>query len=147
MSESSRIGRLVESFGVPWEKEYGYAQAVRHGDTIYVSGQVAHDGPEVVAPAPLDAQGRVTDFGNMADQMRQAYANAEELLRRFGASLDDVVEEVLYVLDVDAAFAAAGPVRKAAYRREDPRVASTLVGTPRLAFPVLLVEVKLVARI
>lgn len=28
---------------MPWEKEYGYAQAVKVGDTIYVSGQVSHD--------------------------------------------------------------------------------------------------------
>lgn len=28
---------------MPWEKEYGYAQAVQVGDTIYVSVQVSHD--------------------------------------------------------------------------------------------------------
>lgn len=83
----------------------------------------------------------------MGEQMRQTYQNAEELLRRFGASLDDVVEEVLYVLDIDAAFAVAGPVRKAAYRREDPQVASTLVGVTRLAFPEQLLEIKFVARV
>jgi enamine deaminase RidA (YjgF/YER057c/UK114 family) len=83
----------------------------------------------------------------MGEQMRQTYVNAEKLLRRFGASLDDVVEEVIYVLDVDAAFKVAGPVRKAAYGRQDPQVASTLVGTTRLAFPEQLVEIKLVARI
>lgn len=147
MTQPPDIHRQVETFGVPWEKAYGYAQAVRYDDTIYVSGQVSHDGPDIVAPAPLDAQDRVTDFGNMAEQMRQAYVNAEELLRRFGASLDDVVDEVVYVLDVDAAFAVAGTVRKAAYRREDPPVASTLVGVTRLAFPAQVVEVKLVARV
>jgi 2-iminobutanoate/2-iminopropanoate deaminase len=26
-----------------WEKEYGYAQAVKVEDTIYLSGQVSHD--------------------------------------------------------------------------------------------------------
>lgn len=82
----------------------------------------------------------------MGEQMRQTYVNAEELLRRFGASLDDVVEEVLYVLDIDAAFQVAGPVRKAAYGREDPQVASTIVGVTRLAFPEQLIEIKLIAR-
>jgi hypothetical protein len=33
-----------------------------------------------------------------------------------------------------------------AYGREDPQVASTIVGTPGLAFPELLVEIELVAR-
>jgi len=28
---------------MPWEKEYGYAQSVKVGDTIYLSGQVSHD--------------------------------------------------------------------------------------------------------
>ncbi|MFJ5266050.1 Rid family hydrolase [Streptomyces sp. NPDC088387] len=137
----------VESFGVPWEKEYGYVQAVRRGDTIHLSGQVAHDGPDLVAPAPVDGTRPVTDFTNTGAQMRQCYVNAAEVLGRFGASLDDVVEEVIFALDVDAANEAAGPVRKEAYGRPDPQVASTLVGTTRLAFPELLVEIKFVARV
>ncbi|MEV0778283.1 Rid family hydrolase [Streptomyces sp. NPDC050433] len=137
----------VESFGVPWEESYGYVQAVKRGDTIYLSGQVAHNGTELVAPAPVDDDGRVTDYTNMGDQLRQCYANAGELLNRFGASLDDVVEEVIYVLDADAGDAAAGPVRKEAYGRPDPQVASTMIGTSRLAFPELLVEVRFTARV
>lgn len=137
----------VESFGVPWEESYGYAQGVRRGDTIYLSGQVAHDGTRLVAPAPVNDAGQVTDFTNMGEQLRRCYANAAQLLERFGASLDDVVDEVLYVIDVDAADAAAGPVRKEAYGRPDPQVASTMIGTPRLAFPELLVEVKFIARV
>ncbi|WP_344221379.1 Rid family hydrolase [Kribbella sancticallisti] len=137
----------VESFGVPWEESYGYVQAVRRGDTIYLSGQLANRGSELVAPAPVDENGVATDFSAMGEQMRQTYVNAGELLRRFGASLDDVVEEVIYVLDIPAAFEVAGPVRKAAYGREDPQVASTLVGITRLAFPEQLVEIKFVARV
>ena len=136
----------VERFGVPWEESYGYVQAVRRGDTIYLSGQVSHDGAELVAPAPV-ADGRATDTSRTADQMRQCYANAATLLARFGASLDDVVDEVIYVIDADAADAAAGSVRKEAYGRPDPQVASTMIGTSRLAFPELLVELKLVARL
>ena len=52
------------------------------------------------------------DFSTMEEQMRVTYANAAKLLARFGATLDHVVEETLYVLDVDAAFAAAGKVRR-----------------------------------
>jgi 2-iminobutanoate/2-iminopropanoate deaminase len=37
------INKQTKNFGMPWEKEYGYAQAVKVGDTIYVSGQVSHD--------------------------------------------------------------------------------------------------------
>ncbi|MGP4113316.1 Rid family hydrolase [Streptomyces sp. 4N509B] len=137
----------VENFGVPWEREFGYVQAIRRGDTVYLSGQVAHKGSEIVAPAPVNEDGSVTDFSNTGEQLRQCYANAAELLRRFGASLDDVVEEVIFALDLDAIDAVAGPVRKEAYGRPDPQVTSTVVGTPRLAFRELLVEVRLVARV
>jgi 2-iminobutanoate/2-iminopropanoate deaminase len=37
------INKETKSLGMPWEKEYGYAQAVKVGDTIYVSGQVSHE--------------------------------------------------------------------------------------------------------
>ena len=37
------INKEEKNLNMPWEKEYGYSQAVKVGDTIYVSGQVAHD--------------------------------------------------------------------------------------------------------
>ena len=140
--------RETRALGMPWEETYGYAQAVRVGDTIYVSGQLSHDDAgNLVGPAPLGAHGEVLDHANMAVQMRRAYANAAKLLDRFCATLQHVVEEVLYVTDMDAAFAAAGPVRKQAYESEMPAVASTIVTTSRLAFPAQLVEIRLTARV
>lgn len=138
---------MTENFGVPWESDYGYVQAIRSGDTIYVSGQLANKGAELVAPAPIDESGAVTDYSGIGDQMRQTYLNAQELLGRYGASLDNVVEEVVYVLDMDAAFEVVGQVRKEAYGRDDPQVASTIVGVTRLAFPEQLVEIKYVAKV
>ena len=32
------ISKEPKGLGMPWEAEYGYAQAVKAGDTIYVSG-------------------------------------------------------------------------------------------------------------
>jgi hypothetical protein len=81
------------------------------------------------------------DFSMMAEQMRVTYANAAKLLARFGANLDHVVEETLYVLDVDAAFATAGKVRKEAYATARPQCASNLIGVSRLAFPEQLIEI------
>jgi hypothetical protein len=57
-----------------------------------------------------------------------------------------VVEEVLYVTNMEKAFAVAGPVRKEAYRSETPQVASTILVTPRLALPTQLIEIKLIAK-
>ncbi len=77
--------------------------------------------------------------------MHTAYQNAARLLAAFGATLDHVVEETIYVTDVDATFVVAGPVRKAAYGKQRPQCASTLTGTTRLTFPQQLVEISLTA--
>jgi enamine deaminase RidA (YjgF/YER057c/UK114 family) len=131
---------------MPWESAYGYAQAVRSGQVIYVSGQLSHDEDgTLVGPATLDDTGRIVDSSNMALQMQTAYENARRVLAKFGATLDDVVDEVIYVTDFEAAFAVAGQVRKAAYGTNRPVCASTIVGTTRLAFPQQLVEISFTA--
>ena len=125
----------VKGFGLPWEESYGFAQAVKVGDTIYVSGQLG-----------LDDQGNMI-YPTMETQMRQTYANAKKILSQFGATLENVVEEVLYVLDMETAFAAAGPVRKEAYASKRPAVASTIIVTPRLSLPTQLIEIKFIAKV
>ena len=125
----------VKGFGLPWEESYGFAQAVKVGDTIYVSGQLG-----------LDDQGNMI-YSDMETQMRQTYANAKKILSQFGATLENVVEEVLYVTDMETAFAAAGPVRKEAYASKTPAVASTIIVTPRLSLPTQLIEIKFIAKV
>jgi enamine deaminase RidA (YjgF/YER057c/UK114 family) len=142
-----KVAKEVANLGMPWEEQYGYAQAVKIGDTIYVSGQLSHDDQgSMVAPAPLDAAGRIADHGNMGAQMAQSYANLKKVLANYGASMDDIVEEVVYVIDMDAALAVAGEIRREAYGGP-PVVASTILVTPRLAFPDQLIEIKAVARL
>ena len=138
----------VKRFGMPWEYQYGYVQAVKVDDTIYVSGQLSHDERgNIVGAAPLDDSGKIQDHSNMETQMRQTYANAKKIHSEFGASLDNVVEEVVYVTDMDKAMEVAGPVRKEAYGSEKPQVASTILVTPRLAFPTQLIEIKFIAKL
>jgi enamine deaminase RidA (YjgF/YER057c/UK114 family) len=142
------IQKRTEGLGMPWEEVFGYAQAVQVGDTIYISGQLDHDASgTMLAPAPLDEGGRITDYSNMEAQMRQTYANARILLERFGATMDNVVEEVIYVLDMETGFAAAPAVRREAYGTAQPAVASTILVTPRLALPAQLVEIQFKARV
>src|SRR5262245_15846748 len=146
--ESMTLSKDARGLGMPWEDLYGYAQAIRVGDTIYVSGQLSHDDEgNIVGPAPLNEKGEILDHSNMETQMRQTYANAGKILGRYGATLQNVVEEVLYVTDMGAAFSAAGPVRKKAYGSERPAVASTIVTTSRLALPTQLIEIKFTARV
>lgn len=129
------IEKQTATLGMPWEKEFGYAQAVKVGDTIYLSGQVSHDD-----------DGNVVGVGDMAAQVRAAYANVRKVLDQFGATMANVVDELDFVTDMDAAFAAMAKIRPEVYGGT-PVVANTLIGTPRLAFPELMVEIRCIAKV
>jgi enamine deaminase RidA (YjgF/YER057c/UK114 family) len=129
------INKETKSLDMPWEKEYGYAQAVKVGDTIYVSGQVSHDD-----------KGNIVGRGDMEVQMRQAYENIQKLLTQYGVTLNNVVDETLFVTDMDAAFAAAVKCRQDIFSGT-PVLASTIVQIQRLAFPELMIEIRCVAKI
>ena len=76
------LSKDLKGSGMPWEEQYGYAQAVKVDDTIYVSGQLSHDDRvNMVGAAPLDDSGRIRDYPNMEAQMRQTYANAMAKVR------------------------------------------------------------------
>jgi enamine deaminase RidA (YjgF/YER057c/UK114 family) len=80
--------KTVAYMGVPWEDAYGYAQVVRAGNTLYVSGQLSHDDQgQACWTGPCRCIGKITDTANMELQMRTAYANAAKLLAKFGAAL------------------------------------------------------------
>ena len=129
------IDKQTKSFGMPWEKEYGYAQAVKVGDTIYVSGQVSHD-----------ETGKIVGAGDMEAQMRQAYTNIKKVLAQYGATIDNIVDEILFVTDMDKAFAAAVKCRNDIFSGT-PSVASTIVQIQRLGFPELMIEIRCVAKV
>lgn len=129
------INKDTKSLGMPWENEYGYSQAVKVGDTIYLSGQVGHDD-----------EGKIVGLKDMEAQMRQAYANIKKVLSQYGATIDNVVDEILFVTDMDAAFAAAVKCRREIFSGT-PIVASTIVQIQRLAFPELMIEIRCVAKI
>src|ERR1700755_944286 len=142
VNEAAVNGKEAAYFGVPWEDAYGYAQAFKVGDTIHFSAQLSHDEKgNLIAPASLDESGKPAEFSMMEQQMRTTYANAVKLLARFGATLDNVVEDTLYVLDVASSFAVLGKVRKEVYGTVRPQCASNLIGVTRLAFPEQLIEI------
>lgn len=136
-SKASSIGISKETItlGMPWEKEYGYSQAVKVGDTIYVSGQVSHDD-----------EGNILGEGNMEVQMRAAYANIAKVLVQYGATMDNVVDETLFVTDIDTAFPARVKMKQEIFSGS-PVLASTIVQIQRLAFPQLMIEIRCTARV
>jgi 2-iminobutanoate/2-iminopropanoate deaminase len=124
-----------KTLGMPWEDGYGYSQAVKVGDTIYIAGQVSHD-----------ENAKILGVGDMEIQMREAYGNMQKTLDQYGATMDNLVDETLFVTNMDAAFEAAVKVRREVFSGF-PRVASTIVEIQRLAFPELMIEIKATARV
>lgn len=121
----------TQSLGMPWEKDYGYAQALKYGNKVWLAGQVGHD-----------EKGKLAD--GMKAQMKQAYANIKKLLKGFDMTMNNVMEEVVYVTDLDAAFEARKSIGKECY--EDPMlVPSTLIEVKKLSLPAQLIEIKIIA--
>jgi enamine deaminase RidA (YjgF/YER057c/UK114 family) len=129
------IDKQAKSLNMPWEQEYGYAQAVRLGDTVYISGQVSHDD-----------EGNVLGEGDMEVQMRAAYANVAKLLAQYGATIENVVDEIIFVTDMEAAFEARVKMKQEVFAGA-PVLASTIVQIQRLAFPQLMIEIRCIARL
>jgi enamine deaminase RidA (YjgF/YER057c/UK114 family) len=133
MSKKSK--RDVRRFGTAAEEGYGFAQAVRVGKTVYISGQTASAVDGATGPA-----------GDMDAQMRTSYARIVKLLEMYGATMANVVDETLFVTDMEAAIPAAVAIRREVYGGVFD-VASTLIGVQRLGGADLLVEIKCTARL
>ncbi len=129
------ISKETKSLNMPWEQEYGYSQAVKVGDTIYLSGQVSHDD-----------KGNFVGLGDMEMQMRQSYSNVQQVLAHYGATMTNIVDEILFVTDMETAFAAAVKCRQEIFAGT-PVVASTIVQIQRLALPEYMIEIRCVAKL
>lgn len=75
-----------------------YSQAVRAGDTVYLSGQIALD----------PATGLIVE-GDVEAQARRAFENLKAVCAAAGGSLEDVVRVGLFLIDMDH-FAAVNAV-------------------------------------
>ena len=70
--------------------EYPFSQATKHGDTIYVSGQV-----------PVDpATGELVD-GGIAEETEQIMENTAAILEAGGSSLDKLLKTQVFLTDID----------------------------------------------
>jgi len=106
-----------------------YADAVRFGDLLFVSGLTPHD-----------ADGRLVE-GDAAKQTRRILENLRLVLAEAGASFADVLKVTVYLIDIgDRAL--INPVRQEFFG--DSRPASTLVEVSALALPGMRVEIEAV---
>ena len=91
------------STGSPFEASFGYSRAVRHEDTVYVSGTTGYDYASMIMPDDVE------------QQAKNALATIDKALKEAGSSIADTVRVVYYVgdrADVDAVVRAVGPVFK-----------------------------------
>ena len=96
-----------------------YSQAIRAGDTVYLSGQIPLD------PATMQI---VEGFEN---QVRRVLANLEAVCREAGAGLDDVVRVTVYLTDL-ANFPVVNEIMAAHFREPYPaRVTVGVASLPR----------------
>ncbi|WP_407563169.1 RidA family protein [Streptomyces sp. 184] len=117
--------------GVAPESEFGYAQAIRSGGLIHVSGQVA-----------FDEDGAFAYAGDCAGQLKLTYANLDKVLAHYGATRNQVVSQTVYGVHLRRNAEAISAGNLAYFGAHRP--ASTVVGVTELAFPGQLVEIAVV---
>ena len=108
-----------------------YTHVVRHGNLLFLAGQVSTDG-----------DGNVIGEGDMKAQVRQVLENMKSVLASQGANFSNVVKITIYTTDIDA-YIQTGEIRQQFWQGIAP--ASTLVQIDRLARPVFLVEIEATA--
>ena len=119
------------STGSPFESKFGYSRAVRHDDTIYVSGTTGYDYTTMKMPE------------SVGEQAKNALATIDKALKDAGASIADTVRVVYYVSDrsyVDDVVAAVGVVFK------DIRPAATMLIVQMIEAG-MKIEIEVTARI
>lgn len=66
-----------------------YSQAIKHGDTVYVAGQV-----------PVTPDGTLVE-GDIGVQTEQVLQNIDAILDAAGASMEDLVKTTVFLTDIE----------------------------------------------
>ncbi|MGY0068636.1 RidA family protein [Streptomyces sp. QTS137] len=113
---------------VPAESDFGYAQAIRSGDLIHVSGQLS-----------LDEEGAFRHAEDFAAQLGLTYTNIDKVLDHYGVTRDQIVSQTLYVVNLLRNADAVAEGNRAYFGGHRP--VSTVVGVGELTFPGQAVEI------
>jgi reactive intermediate/imine deaminase len=97
-----------------------YSQAVRVGNTIWVSGQI-----------PLDPATKEMVTGGIEAQVRQVFENLKAIVVAAGASFDEVVKATVFLTDLSH-FALVNKIMAEYFREPYPaRAAVGVAALPR----------------
>ncbi|HNZ71731.1 MAG TPA: RidA family protein [Prolixibacteraceae bacterium] len=122
--QSSSLSIKKEKFNIDKQGEdnIGYTQAIKVGNTIYISGSVG--------------------WGNMKDALKLAYDEIDKTLKYYNATFKNVVKENLYSTALDSVIANKN-IRLQYYGTDYP--AATWVEVKRLYNEGLVVEIEVTA--
>ena len=111
-----------------------YSQAIRSGDLLFLSGQIALD----------PATGELVGGGDVRLEAERVMKNAAAVLAAAGATFADVVKSTIFLRDMSD-FAAVNEIYGRAFEGMAPPARSTVAaaGLPRNA----RVEIELIARL
>jgi enamine deaminase RidA (YjgF/YER057c/UK114 family) len=121
-AQSANIEKSKFNASKDAEDRIGYTQAVRVGNTIYISG--------IPGLPPMD------------EALKRIYSQAEKILATYNATLQNVVKENAYTTQIDELIKYQ-ELRKQFYKNDYP--ASTWVEIKRLYMPEAIVEIDFVA--
>jgi len=113
------------------EKAFGYTHAVRIGEDIKISGAVS-----------MDDQGNPTAVDDLEQQMKNAYADLDKVLKHYGCTFDDVIVENVFTTDM-AKFLEVSSYRNSIYTKQFPT--GSWLEVKGLALPELMIEIELEA--
>lgn len=111
------------------EKAYGYSHAVKIGNDIKISGAVS-----------MDDEGNPTAIGDLAQQMKNCYADLEKILKHYGCTFDDVVVENIFTTNMPL-FLENAAYRSEIYTKQFPT--GSWLGVKELAIPEFMIEIEL----
>lgn len=115
-----------------FESSAPLSQAIRHGDTLYVSGNV-----------PVDPETSELVDGDVGEQTDQVLSNIKAILEEAGTSMDNVVRAGVFLTDMDK-FSDMNDVYQQYMSKPYP--ARTAVRA-EMANPDILVEIDVVAAV
>ena len=130
----SQSNKKVFYHGKDFTKDFGYAQAVTVGNTLYISGTVS-----------IDDEGELVAAGDMGEQTRRIYEDLQRILEAHGLTFSEVIKEAIFTTDIDRFREEAMPVRAEFYQNHTLPASSAWLQVSRLAFPEFLVEIEAIA--
>lgn len=111
-----------------------FSQGVLVGNVLTLAGQL---GDDAAGDVPNSIQG----------QMENCYKNIENILKEFGGSLENIIDETWFVTDVEECMDNVSDIfssREKIYGGK-PEVSQTLVGVTALVNPHYKIEIKCIA--